>query len=347
MKGKAIICYNIWLYRLNYDVSRALGVVLLLFLCCCEDHHAFTPDDYADASAYDCWICDESDYLAFIGDTQTYTNNGDLMPFFLYSMAWIEGQAKNHGNVSGAVFLGDMTENNQRWQWDNFLWGKEFITACPTIGITGNHDYEWGANGSIESRESSLFNEFFYRDGRMGHIVARFDDGMENVVACVEVGEERLYVMALEFGPRPEVVAWAKDVVESACNERFILVTHEWILNHRRVGDDSYATMQFSCSSCCTPEYIWNVLVKPYDNIVATVCGHNGFSEVMYSQNDAGRMVPQILFNLQYQDNGGNGYVEMWEFPSQSDSVIVAVYDTFNRKVVEGDETVFKFRYKY
>ena len=332
-------------------MGRLLGCMMAVVLCCvlwgCEDHHSFTMDDYAEASAADGWICDGSYYVVFVGDTQVYTNDGGLMPYFLYSMAWVEGQAVGHGNVRGVVFLGDMTENNVWWQWDNFVLGKEFVKSCPVVGVTGNHDYDWSGSGRIGSRESSLFNDYFYRDGRMGHIVGRFDDGMENVVACLEVGGERLYILALEFGPRPEVVAWARKVVESACGERFVLVTHEWILGHRRVGDDSYATMQFNGEGCSSPENVWNALVRGHDNIVATVCGHNGFSEVIYSRNDAGRMVPQILFNLQYQENGGNGYVELWEFPAVGDSVSVAVYDTFNRRVVDGDETYFKFRYKY
>ena len=100
-------------------------------------------------------------------------------------------------------------------------------------------------------------------------------------------------------------------------------------------------------SSYTTPEQVWNTLVKPNDNIICVLCGHNGFFATLFSENDSGRQVPQILFNLQYQENGGNGYVQLWEFPSQNDSVRIGVYDTINRKWCMPDSTSVAFKFCY
>ena len=125
-------------------------------------------------------------------------------------------------------------------------------------------------------------------------------------------------------------------------------MTHEWLTRYgERVSSHSYAESQFKgFSSYSTPEEVWNDLVNPNDNVLCVICGHNGFAAKLFSENMAGRQVPQILFNLQYQENGGNGLLQLWEFHSASDSVKICAYDTVNSEWYMPDSTSVSFKYK-
>lgn len=70
-------------------------------------------------------------------------------------------------------------------------------------------------------------------------------------------------------------------------------------------------------------------------------------SEFLETASCIGRMVPQIMFNLQYQENGGDTMVELWEFPQNSDTANVGVYHTWNRRYLDTSETSYKLRYRW
>ena len=69
-------------------------------------------------------------------------------------------------------------------------------------------------------------------------------------------------------------------------------------------------------------------------------------SGLAYNAIDFGP-VPQILFNLQYQDNGGDGLIQLWESPNNSNVVNISAYDTFNRDWFMTDSTSFSFNFVY
>ena len=95
-----------------------------------------------------------------------------------------------------------------------------------------------------------------------------------------------------------------------------------------------------------TPRQLWENLISENDNIVCLLCGHNGFSAHLTTLNKSGRDVEQILFNLQYQANGGDGWVQIWEFPKDKDYATVEVYNTITRQF-HPDIHSFQFKYKY
>lgn len=122
-------------------------------------------------------------------------------------------------------------------------------------------------------------------------------------------------------------------------------MTHEWLSRYGdRLDDDSDANLQFSHSSHTTPQEIWNSLVYPNDNIVCVLCGHNGFCKYLFSKNKVGRDVCQILFNLQYQENGGDGMIQLWEFPANENAINISVYNTITRQFHPDDETRVKIQ---
>lgn len=289
-----------------------------------------------------------SDYFVVFGDLQAYTLNRERVSYYDMSIKWIEEQSLLGVNITDILQVGDITESNSESQWKLFNeYTYDIATWIPYFACTGNHDYSWVENSKIAERKSTRINSFAHFPLVDSKIEAYFEsNSLENYVGCLS-DKRKTRLLVLEFGPRKEVLKWASDYVVSHPDERFILMTHEWLTRYsKRISKGSYAEMQFSgYSSYSTPEEIWEYLVKPNNNIVCVLCGHNGFAGKVYTENDFGRVVPQILFNLQYQENGGNGYVQLWEFRDSSDFVSICVYDTINRNWVMSDSTAISFRF--
>ena len=292
----------------------------------------------------------QSEYIIALGDLQTYTSQTSSLPYLHKTMTWINTQKKYGKNINCILQVGDITDNNSSKQWKRFYDCTYPIAYdMQYIACTGNHDYDCDENGRIFDRTSTMINLYAAFSSTCQNIIDSFEkDKIENVVVSNTIHGERYDIIVLEFGPRIEVVEWAVDYVSAHHDRKFILMTHEFLTSSgERVSSGSYAEWQIRNSSWSSPEDVWQKLVKDNDNIVCVLCGHNGFSAQLYSKNTAGRDVPQILFNLQYQENGGDGMIQLWEFPEQSDSASVRVYNTIKRKFHTDPSTSFKFRYRY
>ena len=160
-------------------------------------------------------------------------------------------------------------------------------------------------------RYSTLFSEYHTFDMVTAQIEARFEPGrMENVIVRNIINGRRYDIISLEFGPRKEVVEWVKAHVQEHPERKYILMTHEHLTSKGElVTKGVYSVSQFRNTSVTTPKQLWENLISENDNIVCLVCGHNGFSAHLTTTNKSGRDVEQILFNLQYQANGGDGWV--------------------------------------
>lgn len=293
---------------------------------------------------------DSSEYFIVFGDLQEYTSSSGFITYYERSMSWIKEQLIAGARIKSIFQVGDVAETNERGQWSLFAdYSKDIAEMVPYFTCAGNHDYTWDKQSKVHERKSTLINEYAHFSLSDRRIVEYYEQGrLENYIAQLpDRGATKLLV--LEFGPRIEVVRWAKDYVENHSEDRFILMTHEWLTRYgERVSTGSYAERHFAgYSSFSTPEDIWNTIVKPNNNIICVLCGHNGFSAALFSENDAGRKVPQILFNLQYQENGGNGLIQLWEFPVNSPKVNICAYDTINRDWYMSDSTFVTFNYRY
>lgn len=289
-------------------------------------------------------------YIAVLGDIQEYTGSVVFYPYLEHTMNWLWSQ-KQHGlPINCVLHVGDVTWNNSSAQWSNFY---KCTAPCAEdllyVTCTGNHDYTWDDESLINDRSSTRINEYAAFPLTRSRIVAAFEPNkIENIVVEHTIHGMPFDLLILEFGPRTEVLAWANDYVASHPDRKFILMTHEFLTSKgSRIHSDSYAERQFRNTTASSPEQVWRQLVKENDNILCVLCGHNGFSARLFTKNSAGRPVPQILFNLQYQENGGDGWIQLWEFPFYGDSVSVSVYNTIRREFHPDPATSFKFRYRY
>ena len=291
-----------------------------------------------------------SEYIVVIGDIQEYTANPALMPYYEATVQWIYSQYMQGMDIKCVLQVGDLTASNLYNEYQSFYnVTLPLAEEIPYIACIGNHDYTWGPNGEIGDRNQTWFSSYVSFDLTKSLIVDRFEEGrMENIVVKNYIWGKPYCILVLEFGPRKEVLEWANQYVSTHKDLKFILMTHEYLKGDAMVMN-STAEAQFRNISCSSPEQIWRSLIKDNNNIAWVLCGHNGFYAHLASLNAYGRGVLQVLFNLQYQKNGGDGMIQLWEFPQGQDSAIVRIYNTISRQwfTQDGKVVELKFKYKY
>lgn len=295
----------------------------------------------------------DSEYIVVIGDVQEYMEYNDYAAYFYHSLEWIRTQYEVGAKIKCVLQVGDITHGNNDKPWHRFADKVTIVSdVLPFLICTGNHDYDWeweDDRALIKDRGTCRFNEFVRYDIVENGISHRYEDNrIENYIYPVILQGEIINVIVLEYGPRREVVEWANDIVSRFPDERFLLMTHEYLWRGERAGYDNLVDWHMGGTgvSHSNPEFLWENLVSINDNIIGVLCGHNDFSNVFFSANSVGREVPQILFNLQYQRKGGNGMIELWEFPKDSDRCTVRVYSTPTHDWVDDNVTPFTFIYK-
>lgn len=166
--------------------------------------------------------------IAVLPDTQHYTQ-GKWGHHFDNQTRWIAKNAKTH-NIAYTLHLGDIVNNNKRTQWRVARKAMQTLDGVvPYAFVTGNHDY--GANGKCETRETFL-NAYFpfsrYKDWpTLGGVMEA--GRMENSYHLFSAGGRDWIVVALEFGPRHETVAWADKILAEHPNRLGILITHAYM----------------------------------------------------------------------------------------------------------------------
>lgn len=327
-------------------ITAIFAVVLLATSC---EINASDPDYDPKLVEEDPVLNNTSEYIIVLGDLQVYTNTPHTFPYLESTMNWIWSQQQHGKNIKCVLQTGDVTENNLRSQYDIFLEYTAPVAAnIPYISCPGNHDYTWVDGSLILDRYSTLFSEYTAFDTVKSKIVEQFEAGrMENIIVENTIMGHRYDIISLEFGPRKEVVEWVRKHVASHPERRYILMTHEHLTSKgERISKGAYSVSQLRNTTVTSPEQLWKQLINENNNIVCVLCGHNGFSTQLFSENANGREVAQILFNLQYQANGGDGWIQIWEFPLGKDYVNVDVYNTISRQF-HPDKPRFQFKYKY
>lgn len=326
--------------------SIILFIIFLFSFVSCQKE----PTIELDLQPEDQVLDKNCEYIAVLGDIQEYTGDATKYPFLDKTMNWLWSQQQYGKKFNSILQVGDITSNNTTSNWKRF-YGSTISTAEEVLYVAciGNHDYTWDDRERINGRNSTQINSYAAFPLTVSKVVSYFESGkIENIIVSNEIFGERYDIVVLEFGARKEVLKWANDYISCHPERKFILMTHEFLTGKGlRISSNSAAEVQFFNTTWSSPEDVWQKLIKDNDNIVCVLCGHNGFSAQLYSTNTAGRDVPQILFNLQYQENGGDGWIQLWEFSEQSDSVNVFVYNTIRREIHSNPATSFKFRYRY
>lgn len=271
--------------------------------------------------------------LAVMPDTQVYSLR--YPGLFVAQAQWII-QNRKRLNIQYALQLGDITNNNTIREWQRAreallpMYGQVPLALC-----TGNHDY--GPNGDASTRDTH-FNKYFPLDEAKTQPTfggTMTPDSLENSYHLFTAGNVDWIIIALEWSPRDEVVAWANEVMNKHDKRRGILITHAYMnFNDLRYDrNDKEHTQQWNPHEYRTPgskndgEELWQKLVRKHDFAIV----HNGHvlrdgTGYLASKTDKGRTCHQILANYQMRNLGGEAYTRLMEFRPDGKSVQVKTY---------------------
>ncbi len=291
--------------------------------------------------------------LIILPDTQMYSER--YPQHFIAQTQWIKENVDKL-NIKYVLHLGDITDNNNTAQWNNAKAAISILDGVVPYALApGNHDY--GPNGHTSVRDTYFLNDadnatpyfgvstpYAIQDSIGGFFVE--DDGTVRTDnswhTFLGLGEKFL-VIALEFGPRNEVVQWAESVVASHPDHYVILITHAYMyFDETRYDWASKGRSQkwnpHGYGVASQPggvndgEELWQKLVKKHDNFIMTINGHvlkDGAARLT-STGDNGNKVHQIMAN--YQNGvtgsleGGQGFLRIFTFKPDKKTVEVKSY---------------------
>lgn len=317
------------------------------------------PDPYADGKLVDgepAKIEDGSFTVVVLPDTQHYS---EVYPkTYLAQTNWIAQHRKSR-NIAAVLHLGDITNRNTPAEWKNANAAMTVLDEAkiPYFFCPGNHDYS--AGGVCKDRTTEL-NETFpvtrYKDlPSFGGTYDREPTRMENSFHLFSAGNRDFLVLALEFGPRHDVVRWANDVVKKNQNREVILITHSFIYyddtryDWKKYGGKqnwnphAYAVAKATKDDVTDGEELWNQLVAKHENFILTLNGHvlgDGLGKVI-TTTPGGRDIPQVLVNFQMRPNGGDGWLRLLEFKADGRTVEVCDYSPSRKQRNEGEQNKF------
>ncbi|WP_425396041.1 metallophosphoesterase [Aeoliella sp.] len=276
--------------------------------------------------------------LAILPDTQIYAQS--YPQHFDAQTQWIADHAVSH-NIKYVLHEGDITNRNTAAQWDNALGSMNKLNGVvPFAMAPGNHDY--GPNGNGADR-NSLFNtdgyfgpnSFYGNQSSVGFYEPTKTD---NSWHAFNAGGKDWLVLALEWGPRNEVVDWANQVVSDHPDHDVMLVTHAYMYYDETIYDwatkgssQSWNPHSYGIQNNSTVndgQELWDKLVSQHDNFRMTFNGHvlNDGTGFRSTPGVNGNPVHQMLANYQMNSQGGMGDMRLLEFKADGDTVEVRTY---------------------
>ena len=278
--------------------------------------------------------------LAVLPDTQYYSQR--YPDVFVRQTQWIVANREAH-RIRFVAHEGDLVNYPQdTQQWQNAQKALKVLVdgGVPFSVVLGNHDSGTQHEGRTNSRVTLLNHYFQESDYKNSESHALFEPGkMENSWHSFSTPTGKHLLLALEFGPRDEVLAWANDVVAQKPDHKVILVTHAFLFSDSKRNDWAYdeshggrgnpkAHPFGKDGNTNDAEDIWNKLIGKHPNIRFTLNGHvcDGGTGYLASVAPSGQTVHQILAN--YQDNtptaggtvipargyGGGGFLRLMQF---------------------------------
>jgi len=274
--------------------------------------------------------------LAVLPDTQVYSLK--FPDTYGAQTQWIADHAKSY-NIAYVLHVGDITDKNTEPEWQVAVAAQARLAGVvPCALVPGNHDLGPGRGNNL----SKYFPPAdLKRVPTLGGFYDREPKRTDNSFHLFEAGGRKWLVLALEFGPRDDVLRWANEVVARHPDRSAILVTHAYLRadssrfdRHVKVvvkgkelnkGLDQYVQAK-DPAGFNDGEDLWQKLVSQHGNFAFVICGHTCVTAHRTDVGRHGNPVHQILVDYQNQPNGGNGYLRLLQFSPDLKNVRVSDY---------------------
>lgn len=321
------------------------------------------PDPYVDAMFVDGappLPAGNNFTVVVLPDTQVYSLR--FPKNFHAQTEWIVANAKDR-RIAAVLHLGDITHKSTIPEWKVAQAAMSRLDGqVPYFIVPGNHDYSDGKKLCVD--RNTAFNEYFplkkYENlPTFGGTYDKEPELYQNSYHTFSAGGRDFLVVALEYGPRKDVVRWANEVVAKYPNHEAILITHAYMYH----DDTRYDWKKYGKKQIWNPhdsilaqttgddvqdgEELWENLVSKHDNFRLTLNGHvlyDGLGRTV-SQNGSGQNVHQVLVNFQMKPNGGDGWLRLLEFDADGKSIGAIDYSPTRNQCNVSDQNRFTMKY--
>jgi hypothetical protein len=289
--------------------------------------------------------------IVVLPDTQYYASKWHDV--FTAQTRWVLDN-RDAERIAFVLHTGDIVDGDTPDQWSVAAGALHLLdNQVPYVVTAGNHDY-----GTFADR-MGMGNMYFpaAQLAELPGFVDTFEpDHVENSFSVFTVpGGGRWLVIALEFGPRDEVLAWADRVLKLLHEVPAIVITHAYLYHdgtrYDHVGSPAQSFNPHAYLMAGQPgttindgEEIWTKLVAPNSNVKLVFSGHDvsgvgippGTTARLTSTRADGTRVHQILANYQTctspscdEVHGGNGFLRIIRFFPETRSLSVSTYSPY------------------
>jgi hypothetical protein len=297
--------------------------------------------------------------IVVLPDTQFYASRWP--DIFAAQTQWIIENRQTEG-IAFVLHTGDIVDVDDPIQWDRASQSLHVLDGqVPYVITAGNHDYKTFADrmgmGSIYFPVSGFAASSWFR--------GTFEpEHIENSYSVFNIGAEQWLVIALEFGPRDEALAWADAILKQHSDAPAIVITHAYLAHDGqrydhtnpaspRFNPHDYAMAGQPASSINDGEEMWRKLIAPNSNVKLVFSGHDvsgvnlppGTAALLTSTRPDGTRVHQVLANYQtclgppcetFSDgtttqtvHGGDGYLRLLRFSPTDHTISVRTYSPY------------------
>lgn len=290
--------------------------------------------------------------LAILPDTQVYAAKRPEL--FDSQTRWIAANAKSR-NIAFVLHVGDIVQENVESQWEIARRSMRRLDGVVPYAMTlGNHDY---ASGEGATPRETLFHRYFpisrYRGlPWFGATYTAEPERIENSYYMFRAGGRDWLVLALEFGPRREVVDWGNRVLAEHPEKQVIVLTHAYLYSDDSRYDRKKRRYQEwnphkypianSPGGVMDGEELWQALVSKHPNVKFVISGHTLHDGTgrLASRGKAGSTVHQIVANYQNRE-GAWGFMRLMEFQPDGRHVYVKTFSPSGRSYITNSRNQF------
>lgn len=287
--------------------------------------------------------------ILIIPDTQAAAT---FHPDRLSRMAdWIVEHAEAL-NVKMILHLGDVVNNGaqevEQWLHHKAAFDRIDRAGIPLLFAIGNHDYD---DMLEESRSSATFNRYCgmarYKDRPWFGGVYEAQKS-ENVFARMDIAGRKFLFLALEFGPRDEVLDWAGQILEKYADHDAIVVTHAYLYptgRRTQPGDRHNPKIYKGAHGANDGEDVWRKCLKHHQNVKAVFSGHHIPEHISY-RFDLGvqrNLVFQSFQNWQFAEYGGDARFRIMKVRPSSNQIELDVVNPQTGATETGEGCTIRF----
>jgi len=300
-------------------------------------------------------VSEKSFSIAILPDTQGYSKS--YPQIFENQTQWLADN-KTKLNLAGVVHLGDLVENAQiEEQWEIAEKSLSTLTKAgiPYLIAAGNHDYGIGDEKNTAEDRSTLLHEYFPPETftAMETFQGFYpEEGrIDNSYQIFELNGMKWLILALEFGPRDEVLEWANFIVETNSEDYVVVATHAYLyfdnsrLNHT-ISGQKWNPHNYGIASkgdINDGQEMWDKFISKHSNIVSVISGHVLGDGVGQALSSGAGTVQEMLVNYQMQKLAGEGFMRILIIDTETNTIKARSYSPWIGKYKRGKDNEFDF----